>query len=269
MRHRVLLIALGLFIVCAPDQIDALEFVTDGLVSFWTFNENTIEGDIVMDVWGDNDGKMADTKAAAGKIGQGLEFNGSSSLVTIAEDESLDITDAITIEAWIYMAVWQEDPNRNVIMARYNADLSKRYVQFSINPDYGPGLYLGTSNGTAYAQTQLGSRKPEWVEEWIHLAATWDKSDDGLARLYANGVELEEYANQDQKGDALVLNDLPWIIGAMPHKGRFFSGIIDEVRIYDRRLSDEEILANFNVNSIFVAVRPAGKLTTTWSEVKR
>ncbi len=47
-----------------------------------------------------------------------------------------------------------------------------------------------------------------------------------------------------------------------------WDGKIDEVRIYDRRLSDEEILANFNVNSIFVAVWPAGKLATTWSEVK-
>jgi hypothetical protein len=270
MGYKVLLFALVVFIVCAGNQIEAQEFVTDGLVSFWSFDRATISGDTVKDVWGNNDGTMVDTQVVAGKINEGLEFSGSSSLVDIVIDPSLDITDAITIEAWIKLSVWQEDPNRNVIMARYNTDGNRRYLQFSINPSNGLATYMGHSGGTAYAQTQKGGTNPEWVGNWVHVAFTWDKSDGGLSKLYVDGQEIEAYQDQQALEEPLLPpNDLPWTIGAMASSNRFFAGVMDEVRIYERRLSDAEIQTNFSVQSNIVApVGPAGKLATMWGKVK-
>jgi hypothetical protein len=268
MCHRLSLLALVVFMVCSVSGVEGQEFVTDGLVSFWTFDRNTISGDTVEDVWGNNNGKVTDAQIAAGKINEGLEFNGSSSLVTIEEDKSLDITDAMSIEAWIKMSAWQADPNRNVIMARYDQDQNKRYLQFSINPDNGLAAYMGYSNGTAYFQTQKGGTNRDWIGEWVHVAFTWDYSDGGLAKLYVNGEEIGSYQDQQALEEPLVPYNIPWIIGAMPPQSRYFAGVIDEVRIYNKRLSDEEIKRNFNVKSNNVAVQPAGKLATTWSDVK-
>ena len=268
MRCKLLLLTLMVFMVCAANQIEAQEFVPSGLVSFWTFDQNTINGDTVKDVWGNNDGTATDTNIAVGKIAEGLEFNGSSSMVEIAKDASLDITDAMTIEAWIKMSVWQADPNRNIIMTRYNAGEGKRYLQFSLNPDNGLATYMGHSDGTAYYQTQKGGQNLDWIDQWVHVAFTWDHSDGGLCKLYVDGEEIGGYLDQQALEDPLVPYDIPWIIGGMPHQSRFFAGVMDEVRIYDRRLSDAEIKRNFGVKSNNVAVEPAGKLATTWSEVK-
>ena len=40
------------------NMAEAQPFVTKGLTSFWTFDKNTIKGDTVEDVWGENDGTM-------------------------------------------------------------------------------------------------------------------------------------------------------------------------------------------------------------------
>jgi len=45
-----------------------------------------------------------------------------------------------------------------------------------------------------------------------------------------------------------------------------FIGIIDEVMIYNRALSEDEIRQNFQAKGL--SVRPAGKLATVWGEVK-
>lgn len=268
MCYRISIIALVVLVVCAVAQVEAQEFVTAGLVSFWTFDRDTIDGDTVKDVWGGNDGKMTDTVAAVGMVNEGLEFNGSSSLIDIDEDPSLDITDAMSMDAWIKISVWQADPNRNIIMARYNAGENKRYLQFALNPDNGLATYMGYSNGTAYFQTQKGGQNLDWIDQWVHVAFTWDHSDGGLSKLYVNGEEIGAYANQEPLEEPLVPYDVPWTIGAMAHNSRFFSGVMDEVRIYNRRLSDDEITRNFNARSNIIAVQPAGKLAATWGEAK-
>ena len=56
----------------------------------------------------------------------------------------------------------------------------------------------------------------------------------------------------------------------MPGLERVLDGIIDEVRIYDRRLSDEEIMTNFSIQSnAFAFVVPSNKLATRWGDVKK
>jgi len=58
----------------------AQQFVTDGLISFWTFDEATVTVDTVEDTWGNNNATiMGDTTTGDGKIGQALECDGGSS----------------------------------------------------------------------------------------------------------------------------------------------------------------------------------------------
>jgi hypothetical protein len=267
MCYKIPLFVLVLLMLWLADQVNAQEFVTDGLISFWTFDGDTIDGNTVNDVWGSNHGESVDTKIVDGKIGQALAFNGSSSLVSIPDAPVFELTDAIALEAWVNINLW-EVPNRHIIMAKYNQDQTKRYVQFAMKNDVGLSAFLGYSNGSAYMQVQAGNKPAEWVGEWVHVALTWDKSDGGVPLLYANGKRLEKYQDQQKLEDDLSLNDLPWTIGAMPGFDRFFSGMIDEVRIYNRRLTDEEIERNFNAKSNSVAVQPAGKLAATWGEAK-
>jgi len=79
-------------------------FVTDGLVSFWTFDKEDISGKTVNDIWGDNDGTMVGKpELVDGKIDQALSFNGTSDMVEVPGNDDLTQigTDSVTAEAWI------------------------------------------------------------------------------------------------------------------------------------------------------------------------
>ena len=80
------------------------QFVTEGLVSYWSFEAETIEGKTVRDVWGKNDGTIVgDTKRKVGKVGSALEFDGDGDSVDCGNDESLnfDTEDPFSICAWV------------------------------------------------------------------------------------------------------------------------------------------------------------------------
>jgi len=53
------------------------------------------------------------------------------------------------------------------------------------------------------------------------------------------------------------------------HDGRFLNGMVDNVRIYDRVLTEDEVMQNFEAKSDNLPVEPADKLSTTWGALKR
>ena len=58
--------------------------VTDGLVSYWTFDEKDIDGFTVKDVWGENDAKIVgDPEIVDGQVGEALEFDGANDYVNL------------------------------------------------------------------------------------------------------------------------------------------------------------------------------------------
>ena len=72
--------------------------------------------------------------------------------------------------------------------------------------------------------------------EWNHVAATYDTNVGAL--VYLNGVG--DASNPDTGG--IVTNDMPLLLGDNPEAaGRFFDGMLDEIKIYNRALSAEEI----------------------------
>ncbi|MDX5437676.1 MAG: T9SS type A sorting domain-containing protein, partial [Pontibacter sp.] len=102
------------------------------------------------------------------------------------------------------------------------------------------GLILFRFNQATYGEAlRVNSETlyPADGQTWIHVAATFDGS---IARLYVNGVE-----NRTKTLDGappININNLPLAIGAQHDGNRTFSGAMDDVRVYNRALSAEEIL---------------------------
>jgi len=72
----------------------------DTIVGMWLFDEGS--GDTTKDSSGNgDDGEINGAQWVEGKFGTALEFNGSTDAVACPDNESLDITDAITVSAWI------------------------------------------------------------------------------------------------------------------------------------------------------------------------
>ena len=102
-RCRIAALAVATLSLCLSNTYASTGAVdlTRGLLGRWTFDEG--KGAIAGDVSGrDNHGKiMGGAKWAKGKIGGALEFDGSDDFVSIPNEGAFDITDGVTVSAWI------------------------------------------------------------------------------------------------------------------------------------------------------------------------
>jgi hypothetical protein len=155
-----------------------------------------------------------------------LVFNGTNALVTINDAASLRLTTGMTLEAWVNPSAptnaWQAviyKAQDNYCLAATTSNASRPGACGIAGPIYGTAALAANT--------------------WAHLAATYDGA---TLRLYVNGAQVWSVA---QTGSVLTSAN-PLQIGADSLRGNFFTGIIDEVRIYNRALSQAEIQTDMN-----------------------
>ena len=159
-------------------------------------------------------------------------FLGSGDHGAVADNESLDISTAITMAAWIKpsgVADTQYVLKKSTQGAIDGYELSlassgKVFVRF--NQDTSGNTYRIDST-TDY---------PTSSSEWMHIAATYDGS---TIRLFINGVEEISAPGPT----SIALNDLPLGIGAQGDGFSNFRGRLDDVRLYNVALPASEILS--------------------------
>ena len=100
-------------------------------------------------------------------------------------------------------------------------------------------------------------------DKWQHVAVTY-KPGDGL--VYMNGELVHEMHERKEK---LLVNDRPLKIGADPACApEAFDGVIDEVVVFLRALTRDEIKEVMGGMEKLMFFSPSGKLTTTWASIK-
>ena len=195
-----------------------------------------------------NDGTWDGTAAfASGKVGQGFSLGGVDNAVIVAETPTLDFEENqdFSIEAWIkgeandnpygiMSIIGKRDPGGY----GYELFLYGGALGFQIGSwDYGPVNTILT--------TDLRDGN------FHHVAVTVDRDDPNGGKLYVDGVP-HYFDPTDNIGD--LSNDEPLRIGVHPESViGYFKGIIDEPAIFERALSESEILSIFNAG-------PAGKI---------
>jgi hypothetical protein len=203
---------------------------TSGLVAAYAFNEGT--GTTVADISGrNNTGTLGSgvTWTAKGRFGSALVFDGSS-YVTVPDDDSLDLTTGMTLAAWVYPTTTLTDWS-TVLLKEQPGELV--YALYAGSPDNRPSVYFNVSTRPGGQRDATGpTALPR--RAWSYLTSTYDGS---TLRLYINGALVASRAVTKPittSTDALR-------IGGNTIWGEYFKGRIDEVRIYDRALSQSEI----------------------------
>jgi hypothetical protein len=183
-----------------------------------------------------------------GKVGRAFNFNGFGRHVRVPDSPSLHLTDALTIEAWVYLTQ-AGSPTSYSIIVKYDGILGVNQSAFGFSIKADSELYLLVSrDGRPADSTQINSTGTIPVNQWTHVAATYDGSS---MKLYINGILDSTLA---YSGGIFPGTDDLGIganVGGM-QKGRVaggFVGMIDEPAIYNRALSAEEIKGIYDAGS--------------------
>jgi hypothetical protein len=136
------------------------------------------------------------------------------------------------------------------------------------NHGVGMCIYSGSNIVRYHLKTNAGEyvdgngKTPLTPEKWYHIAYTYDGK---MARSYVEGsVDFERAIS-----GTVVIDITTLAIGAgYWQNNEYFVGTLDEVRIYDRALSEAEVKQNYKVTSNSLAVSIAGKLSETWGKIK-
>src|SRR5207302_1394004 len=178
------------------------------------------------------------TWITGGRFGKALSFNGSSSYVDLGNPALLQITGSMTWSAWVKAAA--NPPDDGQIVAKSN-DLSG--WQLKTSPDTGPHTFGVTVSGGTTAFAQRYSTTVRSLNTWYHVAGVYNAAARTLD-IYVNGVRdngvLTGTIPASQINSAVNVN-----IGRRSG-GDYFNGIIDEMRIYNRALSQAAIQAHMN-----------------------
>ena len=241
------------------------------LVGYWSFNgSDSIVNDAAIDTSGQgNDGTIYGAVAVAGKMGQALSFDGINDYVRVANDNSLNFgTGDFSICAWINT---NSDTARQSIIVKgiplngttnagylvsYRGDMANDPIFFTINDDDASGAVIIKYNTSGIANS------------WVHICCVADR--DGNGSIYVNGELKASSSIAGITTDVSINADLAigqTLSGGGPIAGRYFNGLIDEVRIYNEALTQDEVTTlyqlgrNVKMNSNF-----AGKIRMTPSK---
>jgi hypothetical protein len=190
-----------------------------GLAAWWKFDESN--GIIAYDSVGHSDGNLVGGPVwTNGKIGGGLSFDGINDYVNCGSGPSN--YDNITVSVWMKTSTYG-----TLVSNRYNSLGSGTwYTLYSRSIVIGDNSHGGSKSLTFKTPTLNGL--------WHHIVYT----KDGVNHT----VYVDGFLDQQFISNADISRNVPLLIGIdSTYPEYLFTGIIDEVRIYNRALSEEEV----------------------------
>lgn len=236
----------------------------EGLILHFDFEEGS--GAEVIDTSGNgNNGEIqGGAEIVTGKFGQGLEVDGQTQSILIPHDESMDATTGVTLACWAKPATPPVNIWLYYMISKWNYHAGDGRCYFIGLLDGAGMTFFVSSDGTDGGMARLDGGSIEYgTDRWQHIAGTYDGSD---MRIYIDGEEVGNLAWSDQ----IFVHEEGMSVGAGSfgrEAAAMFAGTIDEVAVYSRGLSADEI-GQLMSGPLVAAVDPAEKLAATWGEIK-
>ena len=233
-----------------------MTYLTKGLpsslVGWWRFNSNADDSSGY-----DNHGTVIGVEDYdPSPMGQAFSFGGIGDYVEVAHADSLDMTDAYTIEAWVKVTDVPDNIYRPILFrGTTNANDIEVYVQ-------------AKSKGLVVAHNRENGGDFDFVRfvappigTWFHLAVTFDGTD---VQAYYDSVPQIVTQNSIQMLTPLD-TDKDWWIGKVDHTAfgtlpggssvNLFKGLIDDVRIWNVALSQDQLGKVYNFECFFPPIK--------------
>jgi hypothetical protein len=171
----------------------------------------------------------------SGKFGYALGFDGSNDGVTISDSNSLDLMGNFSISLWVYM---NNVTKNQTFLAKGSGTSVNYFLDFKTTNDNQVefGFYNGAFRSLAVNASELD------LYEWNLITATWNETSN-ISRVYLNGVDkgsLQLDYNITRNSNALTL-------GHFQGYTQNFSGLMDELAIFNKTLNSSEVTDMFKL----------------------
>ena len=219
-------------------SFDAHADITTGLIARYTFDGSAA------DVSGNGNngtlvGGMTLTTDRFGEPNRAYSFNGTDSYILVSDSPSLDTpTTALTQAAWVYeYGLSNVGEHYNPLVMKSNTSYNAFMYRMIANPDY-----LGMAVNNWFSSQSVGVTIP--LNQWHHVASVFNGS---TVRFYYDGVFIGSqpmpYTITPDHNPLTIGEDTPGIL-------EIFNGKMDDVCIYNRALSDADILQLKNQDTV-------------------
>lgn len=216
--------------------------VPDGLVGYWGFDPDCIDGTIARDLTANGNNGVINGSGSVllsdGQIGTALLFDGSSNNVVIPDSPSLSISGAITVAMWCNPSFLPSGANFAFLLAKTFQDGTSCFKMLLDGPDNGGVLryeFLIVQSGSNVIVADTTTTPV--TGQWIFLVGTYDLAN---LRFWTNAQLM---ATTPATGPIDTQPTDPVYIGSnqlgFP---AYFTGALDDVRIYNRALGAGEIM---------------------------
>jgi hypothetical protein len=191
------------------------------------------------------------TMGGDGKFATAAEFDGIDDQISISSSPSVNVTSAVTVEAWIYPKAMPNFSEGAGIVSKGNNGNDARYELLTVATlpvGANAAFFRLTNHGTVDPVDGVtkpyiyGGNMP--LNAWSHVVGSYDGS---VMSLYVNGIQV---ASQPATGGSITTDNNPLFIGVRQNQSgstgkSHFKGKIDEVAVYGRALAPDEVLSRY------------------------
>ncbi len=211
--------------------------LTSGLVGHWTFDGKNMISNVADSSGNGNNGMMSgftstSSAVTAGKVGQGLRFDGSNDIVTASQN---------TITNYPFtLSIWAKPSSISSQQYAISYALNSSNVVFYAIGLNGDKAYIYSRSSTPEEGSATGAISLK-NDKWVHLVGIFNSATD--KRVYVDGVQ-----------HALLSTSIPFVsantagFGVLARSSQFgyWNGLLDDARVYNRALTDSEITQIYN-----------------------
>ncbi|MFK8026611.1 MAG: LamG-like jellyroll fold domain-containing protein [Gammaproteobacteria bacterium] len=196
-------------------------------IAHWKLDETG--GIIATDSSGGHDGTLENGPVwtTDGKIDGMLYFDGVNDQVTVPHNDALSFTNGLTMSAWVQNTSSSISGTYRIISKETNGSNDSYWLALS-----GGVLYMGIGGQFFSAPTSFVP------DQWYHIVGTYDK-EAAEVNIYVNGIRI---LNQSIFA-TLNSNNAAVIIGSNWEGYKWWEGYLDDIRLFDRALTEENISA--------------------------
>ena len=249
MYRMILTLIILTTMLVLPHHTDAFKLKDEELLLYFSFDDD--KGNTVKDLsTHKNDGDIVGTvDFVEGKVGQAIKFTEAGEV----KAPHISINDkSFTVTLWANPMLVGGDQQCVFTQTQANATNTSLHYRINNNGTVRMGFYGNDLDAAAAVK----------ANEWAHICF-WCDADSNTRRIYING----EQKAQDQGKSLYKGTSGDTMVGSWGPNNQKFNGLIDEVMVWDRALSENEI--EFSMDPSSADIQASGKLVTTWARIKK